>query len=57
MQLVKIYLVDQLVEVLPWLAQSLDLSPIENLWNDSRKQIEVRKLNNHQELWDLIRIA
>ena len=41
--------------VLPWPAHSPDLSPIENLWADMKKRLEV----NHQEipkaqLWEVV---
>lgn len=51
-KLVKQWLLDQRIDVLPWPAQSPDLNPIENLWNDVEEHIKMRKPKNCSELWE-----
>lgn len=54
---VKAWLNDQKIKTLPWPAQSPDLNPIENLWNDVETQIKLVKPKNLNELWETIRDA
>lgn len=50
-RLVKSCLLENGVQVLKWPAQSPDLNPIENLWNDVEQHIQVVKPKNMAELW------
>lgn len=43
------------VEVLSWPAQSPDLNPIENLWNDVKVKIGGKNFKNADELWEGIK--
>lgn len=50
-RLVKCCLEQSCIDVLKWPAQSPDLNPIENLWNDVEQHITAVKPKNLNELW------
>ena len=43
---------DNDIKTLPWPAQSLNMNPIENLWDELERQVRTRKLlpKNREEL-------
>lgn len=45
---------DKNLSVLPWPAQSPDLNPIENLWQDLKKTVATHKVKNVAELWKVV---
>ena len=47
---VKNWLAAEQIKVLEWPAQSPDLNPIENLWNDVKVQIQNKKFTNFDQL-------
>lgn len=51
---VKNFLVEESVDLLPWPAQSPDLNPIENLWNDVEAGVRLKNPKNLLELWEAI---
>ena len=52
---IKNYLQNQGIEVLPWPAQSPDLNPIENLWSEIDRQLEKRESNSEDELFECLK--
>ena len=48
--IVKSYLRNQEIEVLPWPAQSPDLYPIENLWSELDRRVDKQAFNSKEEL-------
>lgn len=56
-RLVKRCLEQNNVDVLKWPAQSPDLNPIENLWNDVEQHITAAKPKNLNDLWSEIQKA
>ena len=45
---------EQKIEVIDWPAQSPDLNPIENLWDQISLSIQEKSPSNHSELWNAI---
>ena len=43
------------VNIMEWLAQSLDLNPIENLWADFKIAVAVTKLTSNQAFWNVVK--
>ena len=41
--------------MLPWVGQSPDLNPIENLWSYLSAKLSTKKYANVPELWDALR--
>lgn len=56
-RLVKNWLSEQQISVLDWPAQSPDLNPIENLWNDVDFIVKDSNPKNLDELWRAIKSA
>jgi hypothetical protein len=52
--LVKAWLADNNVNVLPWPAQSPDLNPIEHLWMEIKRLLSNKKIKNESHLMDEI---
>ena len=48
---VKIFLFEEDVTVMEWLAQNPDMNPIENIWKLQDKRHKEKNLRNIQELW------
>ena len=55
--IVKSYLRNQKIEVLPWPAQSSDLYPIENLWSELDRRVDKRACNSESELFECLKNA
>jgi transposase len=55
-KVVKDYLGRQRYEVLDWPAKSPDLSPIENLWADLKRRLQVRQeeIKDQKSLWEVV---
>ena len=56
-RLVKSCLEENNITVLKWPAQSPDLNPIENLWNDVEEHVRAVKPKNLSDLWEEIQKA
>lgn len=56
-KLVKDWFSKECIPVLDWPAQSPDLNPIENLWNDVKCAIAIQKFKNLDDLWTGIQNA
>lgn len=56
-KVVKDWFLEERIPVLDWPAQSPDLNPIENLWNDVKCAIAQEKYKNLDDLWTGIRNA
>lgn len=56
-KLVQKWLLDHNIEVLEWPAQSADLSPIENLWQEVKRQLKGQNPRNKTELWAAVKNA
>lgn len=56
-KVVKNWLSDEKIPVLDWPAQSPDLNPIENLWNDVKVKVGQQKCKNSDDLWKAIKEA
>jgi transposase len=48
------FLQEKKVEKLPWVAQSPDLNPIEHLWDEMGRKMKEQKVQNKQELRELV---
>ena len=53
--IVKQYLRNQQIEVLPWPAQSPDLNPIENLWSELDRRVDKRECTGEEELFECLK--
>lgn len=49
--IIKEWFSEENIRVLDWPAQSPDLNPIENLWNDVKNKIAQQNFKNSEELW------
>lgn len=49
--LVKDWIIDEKIRMLKWPAQSPDINPIENLWNDVENHVKSAKPKNLNDLW------
>ena len=56
-KVVKNWLSSEKISVLNWPAQSPDLNPIENLWNDVKVKVGQKKYKNCNELWEAVQEA
>ena len=45
------------IDVMDWPSQSLDLNPIEHLWDQIATRVQSQNPSNHAELWSEIRNA
>lgn len=54
---VKTWLSQEKIPLLDWPAQSPDLNPIENLWNDVKTIVGQKKIKNLDELWEGVQEA
>ena len=50
------FLASNSIKVLSWPSQSPDLNPMENVWADLKRRVEIRNPKNEQELRDAIEI-
>lgn len=50
-KLVTQFLNDNRIRLLEWPSQSPDINPIENLWNELRRRVKVRKQKNRDKLF------
>ena len=48
------YLADQDFQIIDWPAQSLDLNPIENMWQILGSRVMSTAPKNTKELWELL---
>lgn len=53
----KAFFLHNKLSILPWPAQSPDLNPIENLWNDLKNIVALKKVSNKNQLWTEIQKA
>jgi transposase len=51
----KAYLVNKAINTLDWPAQSPDLNPIENLWNQLDRNLKDRVCNTEDQLFDILK--
>lgn len=56
-KLVQKWISEQKINLMKWPAQSPDLNPIENLWNDVEKEIKIQKPTNKADLIKIIENA
>lgn len=51
------WLSDCEIKVLPWVGQSPDLNPIENLWHEAERRLGGRKFKKEEELFEAVKAA
>lgn len=56
-KIVQTWLDQKKIRCLPWVAQSPDLNPIENLWAEIERRLGGRKYKSEDELFEAIKIA
>jgi len=56
-KIIKKFIEEEKIPILEWPPQSLDLNPIENLWNTIDKRIDCSKTTNLDNLWEEIQKA